>query len=458
MTMHTAVNKMQAWVKKHGQVSENAFALTFAESHGERWRYCVEDKDWLQWADTHWLRGQNLQMMDAVREFMASLSRGLRLVKLISNAEAIKFQSRRAIAGVEQLCRGLPSFLVPASIFDVDAFYLGTPGGTIDLLTGSMLPAEREDYITVVTSKIPAPPGTPAPQWQAFLDEVTVGDRDLQRTMQQWAGAGASGSTRDQRIMFLYGSGRNGKGVYCRVIAELLGDHVANAPRGLFLQRKHEQHPTELVNVMKSRMVLASEIPEGAAWNETLIKDVTGGDGVAIRGMKENFTKGTRPRCTITMQGNVKPELKTVDDAIRDRFLLVTFPYYVPEEKRVADLEHKLISDEGPAILRWIIDGAVDREISGKLHVARAVTVDTEEYLKEEDDVAEFMAEQIEKCTETDITTADVHETYENFCRSFGRNPKKRATFVTAMKRAGIGYRRSNGVSYFTGIKLKNGF
>jgi putative DNA primase/helicase len=461
--MKISTNKLHAWLRRHQQVSESALAATLAEHAGDKWRYDTDNHVWLQWVDTHWARRQTPELLDKTRMFMVEFTGMLRKIELISNAEAVKFQSQKAISAIERIARSLPSFLVRASIFDADPDALGTKAGTIDLRTGEIRAADPGDHITILTTVVPAPPGTPCPRWQDFLDEVTNGNRDLQRTLQQWAGISASGNTRDQRILFLYGPGRNGKGVFLRTIGGLLGEHAVNAPRDLFMAGP-QQHPTALVDVVAARMVMASEIPEGATWDAALIKDITGGDPIPVRRMRQDFYL-IAPRCTVSISGNAKPELKTVDEAVRGRFLVGTFPNVIPAERRIPDFEKVLIESEGPAILRWVIDGAVDRERSGRLHVAKVITVDTEDYFAEENILEDFINAHFERADDAVdeynrdfwVPTSDAYMLWRGFCGHFGRVPGPRNPFTTAMKNARIGYKRTENGRYFTRIRRKLG-
>jgi len=459
----TSANHLAAWTKKYSQVSESTLALTFAENYGEQWRYNTDEGMWLQWVGTHWARGNTPEFLNALRNFLMIFALAFRQAQRITVSEAVKLQSQRTLAAVERMCRALPSFLARASEFDADPFLLGTPGGTVDLKTGDLWVAEPGDMITMLTKVTPAPRGTPCPEWIAFLMRVMDNDPDLMRTMQQWAGISATGSTRDQRLMFIYGVGRNGKGVYCRVISGLLGAHAAGAPRDLFVEQgNYKRHPTELVRVVMARMVLASEVPEGAAWDVALIKEITGGDDMEVRRMRENLFK-IKPSCTITIVGNLKPELKSVDEAVRGRFLVVTFPVFIPEAERIADYEQVLIEKEGPAILRWIIDGAVDRETSGALHVAKVIKKDTEDYFEEENIMVDFIRHNFETpkpgttvvAKEWRVETVVAYELWRAFCARFGRKAGARNPFTTAMKAAGIKYDRTKGERYFTNIRIR---
>ena len=90
-----------------------------------------------------------------------------------------------------------------------DPMLLGTPGGTVDLRTGELRESRREDGITKTTSV--APLDEPCPRWIQFLNEATGNDADLIRFLQQWCGYGLTGLTREHALVFVYGSGGNGK-------------------------------------------------------------------------------------------------------------------------------------------------------------------------------------------------------------------------------------------------------
>jgi len=458
--MKTSANALAAWVRKYTAVSESTLALTFAEHHGDRWSYNTDQQVWLQWVGTHWARQQTPEFLDSLRNFLMVFALAFRQAQRISPAEATKLQSQRTIASIERLCRALPSFLGRSGLYDADPFLLGTPGGTIDLRTGDTQAAAPGDYITVLTPVTPAPKGTPlGPLFAKFLDDITGGDKDFQRTLQQWAGIGAEGTSRDQRILFLYGSGGNGKGVYLRTISGLLGDHAVNAPRDLLMLEKYSKHMTHLVDVLNARMAIATEVDDDATWDTALIKDVTGGDAISVNRMRQDPFRALA-RCSITISGNKKPALKGIDDAVKRRFMVATFLLKLTPETVVVDLEKRFIDKEGPAILRWIIDGAVAREVEGRLHVAKVIVDDTADYFAEENVMEDFIGSYMEPAPADadplwEVKTSEVYATWKAYCSSSGRPSGAQNSFTTAMRAAGIGYRRGEHGRYFTNYHLR---
>ena len=64
-----------------------------------------------------------------------------------------------------------------------------------------------------------------------------------------------------------------------------------------------------------ARLVTAVETEEGRRWAEAKIKQLTGGDEIAARFMRQDFFE-YRPTFKLAIAGNHKPALRSVDEAI----------------------------------------------------------------------------------------------------------------------------------------------
>jgi len=461
--MKTSPNHLAAWVRKYTAVSETTLALTFAEHNGDKWRYNADDGTWLEWVGNHWARSHTPELLDALRNFLMVFALAFRAAQRISASEAVKLQSQRTIAAVERLCRSLPPFLARAASFDQDAFALGTPAGTVDLRTGDIRKSDPADMITVVTPVAPAPKGTPlGPRFKKFLCDITGGDADFQLTLQQLAGIGAEGTSRDQKIVFIYGDGGNGKGVFLRTLRGCLGDHAVNAPGDLLMLEKSSRHGTHKVDVINARLAICTEVDEDTTWDIALVKELTGGDPISVNRMHKDPFRITA-RCLLVISGNKKPALKGIDNAVKRRFIVMTFKLTVEEKDVIVDLEKQFIAEEGPAILRWMIDGAVKREAEGRLHIAKAIREDTMDYLAEENVLQDF----VDTCLEVQpagsdpewrVKTAEVYMVWRDYCARFGRPSGAQNSFTTAIQACGVRYHRTNSGRYFVNTRMRIGW
>jgi putative DNA primase/helicase len=303
----------------------------------------------------------------------------------------------------------------------------------VDLRTGVLRPAKREDYITKLTGCVPAEPGTPHPLWSRFLAEATAGDVGLQRFLQQIAGYCLTGTTTEHALFFVHGPGGNGKSLFLNIIAAILGAYATTAAMDTFTASQSDRHPTDLAKLNGPRMVAASETEEGRAWAESRIMALTGGDQISARFMRQDFFEFT-PQFKLVIVGNHKPVLRNVNDAAKRRFNIIPFLHKPP--KPDFGLEAKLKA-ELPAILRWALDGCQDWQANGLVRPA-VVTEATAEYFSEQDSVAQWVAE----CCDTggrnvSDTTANLFSSWTTYAMANGEKPGTTKWFNQVLQRQG---------------------
>src|SRR6185503_3191189 len=79
--------------------------------------------------------------------------------------------NRASVArGVERFAQADRAHAVTHDLWDADPWLLGTPAGTVDLRTGLLSAAQRDDFISKITSVGPES-GEPS-LWLSFLDEA----------------------------------------------------------------------------------------------------------------------------------------------------------------------------------------------------------------------------------------------------------------------------------------------
>jgi putative DNA primase/helicase len=177
------------------------------------------------------------------------------------------------------------------------------------------------------------------------MRETTNEDNGLIVFLQQCSGCMLTGDIREHALLFIYGPGGNGKSVWLNTVSGILGDYCRTAPMETFTASPTDRHPTELAMLRGARMVCATETEEGRPWAESKIKQLTGGDRVAARFMRQDFFE-FQPQFKLVVIGNHKPTPRNVDDAAKRRFNMVPFTHKPPNPDR--ELEHKLRAS-GPA-------------------------------------------------------------------------------------------------------------
>ena len=320
---------------------------------------------------------------------------------------------------------------------------------TIDLITGEQYPPRREDYCTKAA---PVAPGGDCPLWRAFLARVTGDDTELQTYLARVVGYWLTGHTHEHALFFLYGTGANGKSVFIDTISGMMGDYATAAPIETFLAARGERHPTELAALRGARLVVAHETDVGRHWNESRIKQLTGGDMIAARFVRQDFFT-FKPTFKICIVGNHKPSLRTVDEAIRRRFHLIPFDITIPPKERDTQLAEKLKAEWG-GILAWAVQGCLEWR-RDDLNPPKAVREATEQYLEAEDTFAAW----IEECTElasdlTFETSADLFASWKAWADLAAETSGSRKRFAEILQSRGYTPKRTDKARGFQGIRL----
>ena len=430
-------------------ISEGAVADAFVEANQHRLQYDHTSGWWYLWDETRWRREEKRLAYRWAHEQARNLA------DVTENARSIIAAGRAAFAaGVERLAQSHPLIAVMHKIWDPDPWLLGTPNGVVDLRTGGTRPAEPKYHITKSTSVVPAR-GAGCPLWLKFLDELTLGDKELQRFLWQMTGYWLTGDTSEHALFFIHGPGGNGKSVFLNVIMGILADYAKAAAMDTFMASHGDRHPTELAMLAGARVVSVSETEEGRAWAENRIKQMTGGDMISARFMRQDFFE-YRPQFKLAFISNHKPVLRNVDDAARRRFNIIPFVHRPSNPDK--DLESRLRA-EWPAILHWMIEGCLDWLEHGLIRPA-VIQNATDEYFSEQDLVKQWMEERCDlgkrNCSDT---TANLFKSWSDYAVSNGEKPGTTKWFAQILLREGfeptrevVGHRGKRG---FLGIQVK---
>jgi putative DNA primase/helicase len=392
-------------------------ALAFVRDHGEDVRYCEAWKKWLHWTGTHWsakAQGPIFQRAkatikqlllradpsddDEYRAWLTHIKRSL---------------STAALKAMVESAQNEPGVTVCYEALNQRPWLLPCLNGTLDLKTGRLTPHAREDLLTECLA-IPYDATATCPRWQRFLwqimggshgddtPEMRVGEleargqadaraRLLIAFVQRLLGMALTGDVREQDLYVFYGTGANGKSTLMGIVLHILGHYgMKAAPELLMASKDHDRHPTERADLFGKRLVAAIETEQGRRLNETLVKELTGGDPIRARRMREDFWEFL-PSHKIILATNHKPEIRGTDHAIWRRIKLIPFTVTIPDAEQDPALPEKLL-EEVPGIFAWMVRGCLDWHQHG-LGTPDAVVTATATYRDEMDDLQQFLAE-----------------------------------------------------------------
>jgi putative DNA primase/helicase len=415
--------------------TEIDIAELFATRHAHELRYVAEWGWWMKYDGKCWREEKTLLVFDLIRVLCRELARES------NNKSDIKYiKSAKTIAAIERIAKSDRRIAATIDQWDADLWLLNTPDGVVDLRTGKMRPHNAADYMTKMTL---VGPGGECPNWKAHLNLILNNDADLISFHQRAFGYSLTGITRDHALFFAYGTGANGKGTTFETIVKIMGSYARIAPMKTFTASKIEEHPTELAMLCGTRMIIASETEEGRNWAEARIKQLTGGNKIQARFMRQDYFEFT-PQFKLWFEGNHKPSLRSVDEAIRRRWNLLPYTIKIPKQQRDPKFAEEKLTPELPGILAWMIEGCLNWQRDG-LNPPKVVVDATTDYLQDEDALSRWFAEYcVADKQSAGLFTTELYKAWKTWADEAGewRISERRFSQMLEARSAELGIRR----------------
>lgn len=342
-----------------------------------------------------------------------------------------------------------------ADDFDKDPYLLGVGNGVLNLRTGKLIEGDSEQMISKGTY-VDFDPEAECPLFEAYL-KTSMPDQSMREYLQAIMGYSATGSSIEQAFFIHWGETNNGKSVLMNVIRQLLGEHMGSASSKALVRTKGEQHSVEIADLHGPRLLQMSETAEGDHLEEATIKRITGGDRIAARKIAQS-NQEYRITGKIHILTNHLPHI-TPSPSNKRRLHLIRWPVEIvrPDLR----LEEKILVAELPGVLNWLVRGAqlwaenLERtQVGGegrptglvRPHLAQA---EVDEYLFEEDELAQWLNEATEPTMEPATKASNAYLSYKQWKWARGGKELSQTTFGKKLKERKIESKRKNDGMYF---------
>jgi len=431
-------------------LSDEHLALKFAAKHADDLRYVDQWGNWLYWGGNVWREDTSRIARDRVRAVCREIANNI--PKDVKNARRICSTT----VDNAVLTKATADRLLAATVdqWDADPYLLNTPKGVVDLKSLKFRTNRPMDYMTKMTAVSPDPHGS-IDQWNKFLYRCTGGDAAFVNYLQRLGGYMLTGSIDEHQMFFLHGFGANGKSTFVRTITGILDSYAVSTPIETFTLTHQDRHPTELARLFGARLVTSTETEEGRAWAESRLKQLTGGDTISARFMRQDFFDFV-PQFKIMIMGNHKPSVRSVDEAIKRRLNLLPLTVTIPKHERDPDLVDKLKS-EWPGILCWMIGGFVEWRKSRGLVAPPAVIDATSSYLEAEDAIMAWISDWCERDNGAWESSTALFAAWKAWAERNGEYVGTIRRFAQALERHGITFLRKNKARGYLGLRLVGG-
>jgi putative DNA primase/helicase len=435
-------------------------AQRFLDENKKRIRRSPELGRYFIWNDAWWeedrldrVPAMASETIDGLREWVSEADTTDEYKRRSAHYQASAKAGRRdallSIAGTD------PSLVVAVGQLDAHPLLLACRNGTVDLTNGELRPADPDDLLTRGVD-VDFNPDVRSERWEQFLDRVFCGNVDLIAFVQRLLGYCLSGVVSEHIVPVLTGSGANGKSTLVGLVQDLLGEHAISAPEGLVISRSHEPHPERLAFLRGRRLVVSAELEREAALAEALVKMLSGGDTISARelyGRRFNFV----PTHKLLIVSNHRPKVRGTDHALWRRLRVVPFGAVIAPGEQDPTLRRRLLSDDGPAVLSWLVRGTVAWHRDG-LGSAAAVEAATSAYRQAEDVLARWIDECTEAMDQGERTkVGDLWESWRAWAEVAREAPGRKQDFSAALEEHGVELEKRQGIRLARGIRVSVG-
>lgn len=398
--------------------TDDGNALRLLGHHGDRFRRIADMKRWHVWDSKRWaLDYEDREIWEATKSLVRLLPENDKAAKSFKHYS----MAASGLSSCIRVAATDPRVSILANQLDSWPELLNCPNGVVNLRTGELFDHNPSLLLSRITA-YPIGLDAPHPRWDRFLWE-TFADLELIAYMQRLAGLAALGSITEHVLPFLHGTGANGKGVFTLVLQGILGDadaggYAVSAPDGFLMTGRESKHETETARLRGARLVVCSEQTSGKRFDEAKVKRLTGGDRLTGRFMRGDFFDFD-PSHLIWVMSNHLPEVKEGGPSFWRRVRRIPFLHEVPEDQQIDKFHEDLLRAEGPAILDWVVRGAV-AVLQAGLQDPASVLAATEEYKTGEDSLASFIKEECMVGPHFWVQMSDFREAYEKHCEELG--------------------------------------
>jgi putative DNA primase/helicase len=246
-----------------------------------------------------------------------------------------------------------PAWLSGADDLPAAAEMLALSNGLLHLPSGEIYPP-TPNHFGLSASEVAFDPDAPDPQhWLAFLGDLFETDGGAIIALQDWFGYALSPDTSQQKIMFIVGPRRSGKGTLARVLTALIGrDSVANPTLASL------QTPFGLAPLIGKPLAFITDARLGSRSDQAAITErllsISGEDALTIDRKFMPAWSGRLPT-RFTILTNELPRISDTSGALVGRLVVLVLmqSFYGREDPA---LTARLLT-ELPGILNWALHG-----------------------------------------------------------------------------------------------------
>uniref|UniRef100_A0A7V3E794 SF3 helicase domain-containing protein n=1 Tax=Ignavibacterium album TaxID=591197 RepID=A0A7V3E794_9BACT len=231
--------------------------------------------------------------------------------------------------------------------FNQYKFLFNLKNGVFDPLTKTIYPHDPK-YRFSYQFNVEYDPNAKCRLYEETLNQIFNSDQEIINFFLRWQCYLFVYDYSYQKMLILYGKGRNGKSLLLNITRSLLGNENVSSER---LQDLANDRGYALVNLMNKFLNISQELSGGEIEVDT-IKQITGGDLISARPIYKERVKFIN-NARLIIATNILPRISNFDQAFYQRIDFIEFPNSFADNPDT-NLEIKL-KNELPGIFNLII-------------------------------------------------------------------------------------------------------
>lgn len=395
---------------------------------------------WLQWNGSYWayldeeeVTGMAISNSKRIMEEARQSPEPDPKIKGRGIAWAERSQMMEHVTKCVAALRGLEGVRLNPDLLDGRLDILGVANGTVELRTGRLRPASKDDFITKALT-VDYRPDAKYGEWARFLESCHAGQEEMVDYLQLLTGYGVTGAVSEQCFIMLVGKGANGKSVFTDALTRVFKQISRTAAIQTFLQHKASGgsgHSSDLAALRGARLVFTSESNQGDRLDEAKMKLLTGSEQVTAReayGKQFEF----QPQFLLFMSSNALPNIYDASDGTWRRLKLVNWPHSFAKNPDKGLPDRLRLEDEG--ILAWAVDGARMWYAHGNIPVPGVVSDAVDRYREDQDVLDGFLPGVLAQDPDGFIANVAVYKLYREWCDDEGTKAWQRKTLFAQLR------------------------
>lgn len=266
-------------------------------------------------------------------------------------------------------------------------------------------------------------PDAACPRFTEMIQRVLPAPED-RRLLQMYLGGPLTGLNQTRRMLLMHGPTGTGKTTILKIQESILGAGLVGDLRTGLLESRFEKS-----HLIGKRQLSAKDVPSNFLKSQGAksLKHLVGGDGTQAE-VKFGGKVNIHGSFFVVMPSNseLRVSLEGDEEAWMKRLIVLDFVAVRPK-KVTANFADVLLAEEGPGILRWLVEGGMQYLIEvgkhGDIQLNRAQQQRVEDLVLASKSLEVFASSKVGFIEGQSLTNEELIRAYSEFCKKRAWEP-----------------------------------